>query len=200
MTGTLVTPEGNTAIDLELNKKGHLAGTAEGARNGVVLCPAARLAAPRITRLSPQELASGNFTEVSVKGKNLAPGGFLFTSDQAGVTVSPPAIANDKKGAIRILANGDVPIGTAVALDVASPDGSIETAVARLTTSGSAPVSFSADLQPIFTASCALSSCHIQPPENDPLTRTARAPAGLCSRARPPSAICSAPPHARSRP
>lgn len=179
MTGTLVTAAGDTAFDLTINRKGHLAGTAEGSAGGVVLYPAARPSPPRVAKLSPQELASGKFTEVSIKGKNLAPGGFLFTSDQAGVTAAPPSITSNKKGVVRILVDSAVPVGTEVALDVAAPDGSIDAGVARLTTGDSAPVSFGADLQPIFTTTCARTSCHVQPPQDDPLYPDGEAAGGL---------------------
>lgn len=119
-----------------------------------------------VQRFAPSTVDAGATTSVTLSGRNLAQG-LQIDTDVDGVRVTAVTVVSPKKATISVAVDAGIAAGTRVGLRVRNADGQVAEAANALTvrsgSGGGGPtpsVSFSGDVQPIFTNSCALSGCH----------------------------------------
>lgn len=116
-----------------------------------------------VQRLAPVTVLPGEQATVRIVGKNLALGAIAHL-DSPDSTVDSVEFVSGRQLIVSLTPGTGLEIGTSIAVRVVNGDGETASRSAALIIGGDDPgpaVSFSADLQPIFTTNCALAGCHI---------------------------------------
>lgn len=149
-------------ISKGLQMKGKLSG--EGASANVKLVAAPGKGKPmKLSPPIPNELEAGTSQAVAIKGSNFA-AGTLVELDHPDVTVTEVTFRTAKLLEATLAIGESIADGTKVSMRALGSDGQNpeRKSAFSVTTpdTGGTGVSFAATVQPIFTASCALSGCH----------------------------------------
>ncbi|NKB88866.1 MAG: hypothetical protein GKS06_11670 [Acidobacteria bacterium] len=149
-------------------KNSALQGTfkSEGETNKVKLVAGSGKGKPmsfkNVNRLAA-EVPAGEQTTLQLTGKNLAPGALAF-SDSASVAVRDVEFVSSKSIRVTVEPDANTDDGTSVSLRMLSGDGQVKDRGNAFSVTngggGGVPVSFAAQIQPIFTNSCASAGCH----------------------------------------
>ncbi|MFQ5742120.1 MAG: hypothetical protein ACE5HV_00885 [Acidobacteriota bacterium] len=166
-SGNIVAGDGEVvAFDLNLSGnrlRGNLTGT--GFSSSTNLAPAGTNGKKiKVRMLSPAELNVGETTQVTIKGRNLAPGFVPHFNRDVRATLLE--FVNKKEVRAQLFVPDGIADGTAISMRFVHPDNQQVEKVDVITVKGieAIPtVSFSADIQPVFTNNCALAGCHAPP-------------------------------------
>ncbi len=155
-------------MTVSLKKKNNLLkgkGTLGASKPKFKLVPAAGSGKKiKFKSITPNTAEAGATTTITLNGKNLNLGANVY-SDNPSVRISSVVRTSAKVLQVDITPDAGVADGTAVGLRLVNADGQTADKCNILTLSsddgGSEPtVSFANDVQPIFTANCALAGCH----------------------------------------
>jgi len=139
----------------------------QGESNKATLVPADGNGKPMkfksVQRAAAAELVPGESSTVRVVGKNIALGAVAYT-DSPDVRVTAVELESAKALSVTLATSASAAAGTAVGLRLFNADGETADKSGVLTVAdgddGGAMVDFDSQIQPIFTANCALSGCH----------------------------------------
>ncbi len=149
-------------------KNNKLKGTfdSEGESNKATLVPADGNGKPmkfsKVKKLAAIDLDAGQSKTVQIAGKNIALGALAY-ADSTDVRVTAVELTSAKALSVTLATDANAVEGTAIALRLFNGDGETADKANVLNVSGGGGgdlVDFAAQIQPIFTNSCALSGCH----------------------------------------
>lgn len=175
---TLELPSGDATADLALRRadnqlvgtlavgatKTRLKAIPEGSNNGKPM--KLRKAVP--ARMSPGgRIPAGATSAILVRGKNFGPG-VVVHLDDAGVRSGTPTLRSPRALDVEVTVPESTAAGTEISMRLVNGDGQVDELRAALVVDddgggGGDLVSFAADIQPIFTANCAVAGCHVGP-------------------------------------
>jgi len=169
VTGTLSLPSGDLDLSLKLKKRNNqIKGTAKDAGDTIKVTLVPATGNGKLMKLksaAPKSIPAGQATQVLLKGASFFTGAVVH-ADAANVQIGAVSRISSKQLSVMLMPSAGVADGTAVSLRVVNADG--QTADKKLLTvsdgggggGGGPTVSFSGDIQPIFSGRCALPGCH----------------------------------------
>jgi hypothetical protein len=167
-TGNLNLKSELVQVDLDLKKGPRL----KGKLNGTTFTKSALLKPTgtngnviKLTTVSPETLTPGQYNVVTIRGKNFQPGVVAHMSENT-VKVDMVEYVSKSKIMASIKPSGDFQDGQEISLRVNNTNGESFDLSGAFTIDLAEPppmVSFSQEIQPIFSDSCALPTCHMGP-------------------------------------
>lgn len=164
---TVQLPSGDVDAALKLKRKNsQLKGTFGGQKLKLVPAGSNNGKPMKVKSTSPGEIEAGTTGVVAVKGKNFGAGATAY-ADDTGIEVLEVEVVSPKAIDVMLRVADTIADGTAIALRIVNGDGQTSDRARALTVTaddggggGGPTVSFASDVQPIFTANCALAGCH----------------------------------------